>query len=277
MASQIVHSIPLLWFVCILESGDPLDQAGSLHIGLCLLENRSTDAMHRLLAEVLFPGPGQELYAHLRICYRAIYKGCRQAHATLATWDIFLGVSSHYWEVFHGHFLQAGSSLLWAKWKGGGDTSPGVLAMLGRAQDWAPPFFHLTGHIGGSPNIFMLLLSLCQQLWAPQKYQGLGSTVPAWEIHRVNRPQVSQREMRMRISFWCLGDESMVGVVGHGCKNLFLELWSVVRSISGLWWWFLEVGLLSLGVHWENVLCKGSRAILKVRGWRLKTEVLMTS
>lgn len=117
--------------------------------------------------------------------------------------------------------------------RGRGSTSPGVLAMLGRAQDWAPPFFHLTGCIGGSPNIFMRLLSLCQQLWAPQKHQGLGSTVPAWEIHRVNRPQVSQREMRMRISFWCLGDESTVGVVGQ-CKNLFLELWSVVRSISGL-------------------------------------------
>lgn len=120
--------------------------------------------------------------------------------------------------------------------------------MLGRAQDWAPPFFHLTGHIGGCSNIFMLHLSLCQQLWTPQKPQGLGSAVPAWEIRTVNRPQVSQREMRMRISFWCLGDESMVGIVGQ-CKNIFFwscGLWSGVSlgCDDDSWRW-----LLGLGVH----------------------------
>lgn len=121
--------------------------------------------------------------------------------------------------------------------------------MLGRTQDWAPPFFHLTGHTGGCSNIYTLHLSLCQQLGAPQKPQGLGSAVPAWEMHRVNRPQVSQREMRMRISFWCLGDESMVGVVGQ-CKNIFFGavvcgqeyLWVVMMLLGGGSWVLVSTG-----------------------------------
>lgn len=67
-----------------------------------------------------------------------------------------------------------------------------------------------------------------------------------------------------------------VGVVGQCKKHFFWScgLWSGVSlgCDDDSWRWFL-----GLGVHEENVLCKGNRAILKAGGWRLKSEVLMTS
>lgn len=53
-------------------------------------------------------------------------------------------------------------------------------------------FSHLAAPSGGNVDIFVLRQSLCGQLQASQKPQGLGLAVTAWEIHRAHGSQVSQ-------------------------------------------------------------------------------------
>lgn len=115
----------------------------------------------------------------------------------------------------------------------------------------------------------MLCWSLNQQLRALQKPQGLGSAVPAWEIHRANGSQVSQlRDEHEDFIFLVFGQMSPWWVLWVSAGNIF---WS-----PGLWWGVsLGYGswrrLLGPGVHWENVLWEGNRETLKARGWATET------
>lgn len=80
----------------------------------------------------------------------------------------------------------------------------------------------------------MLHQSIYQQLQAPLKPQGLGSAVPAWKIHRVNGPQVSQLRNEHEDFSLVFGQMSPWWVLWVNVGNFFFEPWSVVRSISGL-------------------------------------------
>lgn len=75
---------------------------------------QAVDPTRRTAGRSLIPRPG----AVCLLWEAIICQGCRRVCATSTTGDVVLRTPKYYWQILHEYFLQAGSGLLWAKWKG---------------------------------------------------------------------------------------------------------------------------------------------------------------